>query len=252
MIKAKYTIVLKTLMDDENVKPLIDKALSTYPMFTPENKFIFSELPTREQLNNKLLNHYKYREIGFETIGRFLDELEISMNEIMPYYNQLLKTSDIINGLDDIFGNLDVEEIYKETTEGLQEGESSGKSNVSDSSTTETNTNGYNKSVKSSTPQGQLDISNKGIDTLNYADEVNWNHSTNEDRSTNTGESESNTSSSAKNETSTTTEHTLKRKGNQGVNTYAHDMLEFRELIRNIELEIINHPRIQELFMLVY
>ena len=252
MIKAKYTIVLKTLMDDENVKPLIDKALSTYPILVPENNPEYYKIPTREELNNKLLNHYKYREIGFETIGRFLDELEISMNEIMPYYNQLLKTSDIINGLEDIFGNLDVEETYQETTSGLQMGESSGESNVEDSSTTETNTNGYNKSVKSSTPQGQLDISNKGIDTLDYADEVNWNHSTNEDQSTNSGESKSTTSSNAKNETSGTTEHTLKRKGNQGVNTYAHDMLEFRELIRNIELEIINHPRIQELFMLVY
>lgn len=252
MIKARYTIVLKTLLDDENVKPLIDKALSTYPMFKPENEFIYMELPSREKLNNKLLNHYKYREIGFETIGRFIDELEITMNEIMPYYNQLLKTSDIINGLEDIFGNLDVEETYQETTSGETSGESSGQSNVQDSSTTETNTNGYNKSVKSSTPQGQLDISNKGIDNLSYADDVNWNHSTNEDSSTNSGQSTSTTSSSATNQSSGITEHTLKRKGNQGVNTYAHDMLEFRELIRNIEMEIIENPKIQELFMLVY
>ena len=164
----------------------------------------------------------------------------------------MILTIDIINGLEDIFGNLDVEETYQETTSGESSGESSGQSNVQDSSTTETNTNGYNKSVKSSTPQCQLDISNKGIDNLSYADEVNWNHSTNEDNSTNTGESTSTTSSSATNQSSATTEHTLKRKGNQGVNTYAHDMLEFRELIKNIELEIINHPRIQELFMLVY
>lgn len=252
MIKARYTIVLKTLMDDVRIKPLLDKALSTYPIYEPKNEFEYGIIPTREQLNTKLLNHYKYREIGFETIGRFLDELEITMNEIMPYYYQLLKTSDIINGLEDIFGNLDVEESYKETSNGLQEGESSGTSKVTDSSTTKTNTNGYNKNVKSSTPQGQLDITNKGIDTLNYADEVNWNHSTNEDNSTNSGESNSTTNSNAKNETSTTTEHTLTRKGNQGVNTYAHDMLEFRDLIRNIEMEIIENPKIQELFMMVY
>ena len=252
MIKAKYTIVLKTLLDDENVKPLIDKALSTYPMYIPKNEFEYNIIPSREELNNKLLNHYKYREIGFETIGRFIDELEISMNEIMPYYYQMLKTNDVINGLEDIFGNLDVEETYQETSRGNSSGETSGQSNVQDSSTTETNTNGYNKSVKSSTPQGQLDISNKGIDSLTYADEVNWNHSTNEDNSTNTGESTSTTSSNSSNQSSATTEHTLKRKGNQGVNTYAHDMLEFRELIKNIELEIINHPRIQELFMMVY
>lgn len=252
MINARYTVVLKTLMDDVNVKPLIDKALSTYPMYTPVNEFNYSLIPTREELNKKLLNKYKYREIGFETVGRFLDELEISMNEIMPYYYQLFKSSDIINGLDDIFGNLDIEETYKETSSGNQTGTSSSESNVNDSSTTNTNTNGYNKSVESSTPQGQLNISNKNIDSVDYADKVNWNHSTNEDTSTNTGSSSSNSSSNATNETSGITEHTLKRKGNQGVNTYAHDMNEFRTLIRNIEEEIINHPRIRELFMLVY
>lgn len=245
MIKARYTIVLKTLIDDENVKPLIDKALSTYPMYLPENKQTYTLIPTREELNNKLLNHYKYREIGFETIGRFIEELEISMNEIMPYYYQLFKTSDIVNGIDDLFGNVDIEEKYIETVSG----ESSSQSNVKDESTTISNTDGHNKNVKSTTPQGDiLGISNKNIDSVSHADEVNWNHSTNEDTSTNNGESESN----VKNESSGTTEHTLTKKGNQGVNTYAHDMGEFRTIIRNLEEEIINHPRIQELFMMVY
>lgn len=249
---SSYTIMLKHLMEDDHVRPYLDEALSTYPMYTPKNTFEYSIIPTREELNTKLLNHYKYREIGFETVGRFLDELQITMNEIMPYYYQLFKTSDIINGLEDIFGNLDVEETYKETTSGLQTSEAGATTNATDSATTNSNVNSFNKSVKSSTPQGQLNIATNDIDSISYADEVNWNKSTSNDTATNSGESNSTSSSNGKNQTSGTTEHTLRRKGNQGVNTYAHDMNEFRELIRNIEQEIITHPRIQELFMLVY
>ena len=91
MIYAKYTIVLKTLLDDPETKALIDKAMSTYPLYEKrsEEKYIPSYIPTREQLNKKILDYYKYREIGFETVGRFLTELEVALNEIMPYYNQL-------------------------------------------------------------------------------------------------------------------------------------------------------------------
>ena len=91
---ARYTLELRTLMDDVNIRPYLNKALSTYPMYTPlsDNAEVKAIIPTREVLNEKLLNHYKYREIGFESIERFLDELEIAMNEIMPYYNQLYKS----------------------------------------------------------------------------------------------------------------------------------------------------------------
>ena len=46
--------------------------------------------------------------------------------------------------------------------------------------------------------------------------------------------------------------HVMTKKGNQGVNTYAHDMLEFRQLFQNIVQMIIHDSRIAELFMLVY
>ena len=53
-------------------------------------------------------------------------------------------------------------------------------------------------------------------------------------------------------ESSGTVKHTMNKKGNQGVNTYAHDLLEFRELFINIEQQIIKDERISELFMRVY
>lgn len=292
MIGGKYSIVLKTLLDDSQSKALIDKALSTYPLYTAENEDKFSKVMTREELNKRILDHFKYREIGFETFGRFLDELEIAMNEIMPYYNQLFISEDIINGLEDIFGNLDVTESFEEnrsnesnsnsesngtnTIEGTENesGSESGTSSSSgtDSSNTNSTMDGNGKVVKANTPQSQLSVAAQNIEDVNYASEVNWNkdYSTNETESTANTSNESsttktNTNERTKNESMTTTEnrqntdtsngttsHTLTRKGNQGVNTYAHDMLEFRDLFINVAKQIIEDPRIQELFMGVY
>lgn len=260
MIYGKDTIYLKTLMEDANVRPLLNKALSTYPMYEPKNPANYSIIPTREQLNTKLLNHYKYRQIGSETIGRFLDDLETTMCEIMPYYYQLFKSEDIMNGIEDPFGNVDIEEKFEEETTGNSSGSTTGKSNNTTETTAESNTNTdmttAGKNVNSKTPQSQLDVTAQNIDTLSYADNVTWNKE--ESNSTGTtndnGSATSNTTSegTTENETSGTTKHTFTKKGNQGVNTYAHDMKELREIFRNIEEEIINNPKIAELFFLVF
>lgn len=253
MIKAKYTVVLKTLLDDDNVKPLIDKALSTYPMYKPINNSNYSIIPTRDELNKKILNHFKYREIGFETIGRFLDELEIAMNEIMPYYYQLYKSADILNDIKDPFGNVDIVETYEEETRGVASGTSSGQtnSNAESSTTTNSDMNSKGRNVKSDTPQGDL---NMNEDSINYASEVNWDENSSNSKGTTTGNDKTNATSSGttRQETTGTNTHTFTKQGNQGVNTYAHDMKELREILVNIELMILNDKKLNECFMLVY
>ena len=268
MIYAKYTIVLKTLLDDPESKTLIDKALSTYPLHTPKNDPNHMIIPTREEINKKILDYYKYREIGFETFGRWLDELEIAMNEIMPTYNQLFNSEDIINGLENIFGNLDVTETYERETEGSESStgnsevahtgssSSEGTDSSSGSSTSDTNT----KNVHSETPQSQINIPASSIDNISYASDVTWNKSDTSSTTSTNGTTTSNVENES-NESSTSSSsgtrsgserYTLNRKGEQGVNTYAHDMLEFRQLFMNIIQKIIHDPRIEELFMNVF
>ena len=99
---------------------------------------------------------------------------------------------------------------------------------------------------------------------MNYADEVNWNNDTSNNdttsNATNNSTSSGTTSETTENEstsngTATTTgnvKHTFTKKGNQGVNTYAHDMKELRETFLNVTNQIINDERISELFMRVY
>lgn len=282
-MSAKYTAVLNDLLRDEKTKGLINDALSHYPMYTPtsKNEYIPRVVPTREELNQKILNHYKYREIGFETVGRFIDELDIAMCEIMPYYNQLMFTQDqdfniIYNvdykkTIDTVKDGEKSENVSGETT-SKGESESNNKSETNlesnDNSSIISSVNNTSKNVQSETPQNELSITAENIDGVPYADKVSWNKDVNADNSTTKGSSNSmnNTSgeskSSAENssEISTETKGTTKdventvetTKGNFGV-VSAQDLIsKYRDIIINIEKMIINDERLKELFMLVY
>lgn len=272
MIYARYTAVLKNLLEDPGIKAKIDQALSNYPMYTPTSEMTYTVISTREQLNKKLLDAYKYREIGFETPGRFIDELEIAMNEIMPYYYQLYKSADVMNAIDDPFGNVDIIERFEEEREGNSRGTNTETANNNTTSESETTTNATNdtssnmrnndKKIRSDTPQGQLSIPTQSINSVDYGNEAEWNEnisqstaeSTDEATTETTGTTESENSITGESETETTgrTTHTFTKVGNQGVNTYAHDLKELRETFLNIDQQIIEDPRIAELFMQVY
>ena len=253
---AQYTIELRTLMNDERVMPLIQKALSTYPMYVPENEIAKEVIPTREELNEKLLNHYKYREIGFETVGRFLDELEITMKEIMPYYMQRYKSVETMYTIDDIFGNVNVVEKTTETRTGSasSSGSGSASSSANDSTETSSTVNSTEKHLESETPQGNIAKSASEIDDVTHADKASWNKSGANNNASTSGESSTSSSSTTENESehTETLEHTYTKKGNQGVNTYAHDIIEFRTTIIDVTMEIIEDKRVKELFMQVF
>ena len=256
MIYARYTEVLYNLLNNEQTRALIDEKMSTYPLYVSTSKQEYgipNIIPTREELNKKILNYYKYREIGFETVGRFLDELEISLNEIMPYYNQLFFSADQDYN---IIYNVDYKRTIDRDLSGNTTSTSTGEttSNSTDSNTTSTTTNLYNKNVESDTPQSQLGITNKQIDSVDYANKVSWNKDTTEQSGTGTGSATTTADSTASGTgTNKEIESTLETtKGNFGV-VSAQDLIKkYRELIINIEQMIINDPRISELFMLIY
>lgn len=282
MIKnyAQTTIKLQTLLDDENCKNAIDTALQKYPLYKPHN--IYDLIPEREEINEKLLNHYKYYEIGFETIGRFIDELKITMCEIMPYYNEMFKTVEIMADLENPFDNVDVTETFEQTTDetnsslsettGSQTGrnESSATSNVEstgenthESTNTQTNTNEKTRKF-SDTPQNNISsinnyltdytVENEKLNQTNSVESSDNSTSTTNGADTSSSSVESSDTRSSNNvgERKTTTKHTYNKKGNQGVNTYAHDMNEFRTSIIDVVEKIINDKRVADLFMSIY
>lgn len=106
---AKYTIELGTLI---NIG--FTPQLSSYPIYDETH---------REELNNKIVNHFWFREIGQETPDRFNFYLKNRMNEIMPYYNDLYKLYD--NDIDpfdtDNYSDIDkYDETHEDHDKGLR------------------------------------------------------------------------------------------------------------------------------------
>ena len=238
IIPARYTEVLDNLLRNPEAKAEIDLAMSDYPIYqTDANKAkqygTAYTVPTRQELNDKILNYYRFREIGQETFGRWLFELKTALNEIMPYYNQLFYSAD--QDFNPIY-NVD----YKKVISGTQNATSNTSSTGSDSSTNEE----YTKNVNSKTPQNQLNIANTGIDTVDYADDASWGKASGSTSGTNT--TTGNTSSNGSSASVETT------KGNFGVVSAQDLILKYRETILNIEQLIINDKRIKELFMLIF
>ena len=86
---AKYTTELYKLLSstkaiDDYGTPVNFKSrcLSSYPIFDEEY---------RDTLNDKIIHHFYYREIGSETIQQFCDRFEWEMQLIMPKYNRMYK-----------------------------------------------------------------------------------------------------------------------------------------------------------------
>lgn len=111
---AKYTTLLKTLIEND-----FDIGLKDYPLFDESY---------RDTLNKKIIDHFYYQEIGFETAALFKHYLNVTMQEIMPYYNELYKTQELVKNplttddiqQTDIIDRNDAKKnVYSETPQGM-------------------------------------------------------------------------------------------------------------------------------------
>lgn len=250
---SKITLELRELLSstDENGKPfqLWD---FDYPSYYQDAAKIAFE--------KKVTDHFLFRQIGAETPGRFKHYFKTKMCEIMPYYVQLYETERVLLGIDDIFRNVDITETFEQESTGTSSGSHTTKS-TGTTDTTESGTVSASESLdktnnkeerRSNTPMGSVD----NLD--NYLSEAGReNGSSNESSTSDTttgstinGETSTDSEGSTESSTSGTIKHTFTKKGNHGVNTYAHDMLEYRKTILNIDMMIIND--LNDLFLRVY
>lgn len=210
---AKYTVTIKTLMDNK-----FDFGLKNYPIFDESY---------RETLNNNILMHYYENEIGFETAGLFKVYLNQKMFEIMPYYNELYKVQKKML-LNDITNNVNLTETFKRDT----------STNTASKSASTSSGISKSKNVEQATPQGSLKEEN--IDNYSYASNITMdkNDTSNSVNDSATGESSGN-------------ENYIKTIiGNNG-SKYNVDILEqLKNNLMNIDLMIINE--LNELFMQIY
>ena len=158
MIMAKYTITIKTLIDNN-----FDFQMTNYPIF---------DETYRETLNNNILHHYYENEIGFETAPLFRFYLNQKLNEIMPYYNELYKVQKKLIDDNLLLNNVNLTEELK------------GKNTTETSSTSQSTNKG--KNLFQDTPQGN--ISQQDINAQNvYATNITLNDNSINDNSSANG-----------------------------------------------------------------
>lgn len=204
---SRYTVELHSLEEAG-----YDLGLSTYPIFDEDYRSI---------LNNKIIEHYAFREIGLETPALFARFMARKMGEIMVYYNQLYKSELIpIQALT----RLDYTEEYDR--EGTAASDSTARADGTGSS----------RDVSSNTPQGLLSM--PSIENEVYATNAMI------------GKTTSGSTSSANNTTDSTDHYFKKIAGNNAGRTDAQMLKEFRETFLNIDLSIIEE--LEPLFMQIW
>lgn len=215
---SRYTIELRSVCDmfgRETVEGWF-KDYDLTKFLTAEEIEVINDRGTwtKDELAEKIVDHYYMCEIGFETPALFRHNVKFMMKEIMEEYLPLVYSASIKY---DPLVNVDYTETYHGTDTG--------------------NTNGTSDStglvINSDTPQGN--VNKTDILAGNYA--------------TSTAGSESNTSSNAN--SSNTTDSSKTVKGNSGVSATAQRMVaQYRDNIRAIDREIIN--KLNVLFMGIY
>lgn len=270
---AKYTTQIRTICEyyagyDEsqgytNEDTVIEKAREKVFDF---NFPIYDE-SYRSVLETKILRHYYFNEIGFETVGMFKHYLKARLNEIMPYYNQLYKSELLeFNPLYDV----DLTTDNNKKTNGNRENSENEKGNRTTSeNVTGTNTqtkktegsqsaNSTDWTYNNDTPQGGV----SGLENLSYLTSATKNTSnssgslTNSDNITqnttnNKSVTDANTIDKTGSETYKDTEEYLEHvKGKNGGTSYSKLLEEYRQTFLNIDTEIIDNLR--DLFMLLW
>lgn len=87
--------MIKTLIpnDSEHVTIELRKVVEDTDIFDRCDPFPIWDEAHRGELEKKIIEHYYFRQIGFETVGRFKFMLNTRLREIMPRMNKLYKTT---------------------------------------------------------------------------------------------------------------------------------------------------------------
>lgn len=244
---ATYTTELRRLIENG-----FDLGLDDYPIFDEEYRAV---------LNKKIIDHYYFCEIGFETAGLFKFQLNTKMREIMPYYNKLYLSEQLeFNPLRDFDETTeetrqraDHESVEGHATDSVTtSGNSSGTSSSSDT----TSSSGDTLTVNSDTPQGLVTTST--IQANEYASSAAKSHDTSSGTatgSTTTGnqyiDTKSGTGSSTQTTNGTVNDVIARHYFGYGKSKSPSELLEqYRRTFLNIDLMIIKE--LEELFMMIF
>ena len=231
---ANYTIELGQLVEAGYKLPL-----DNYPIWDESE---------RDTLNQMIINHYYFDEIGLETPDRFSHYLAAAMSEIMPGYNQLarLRLSDLQKELKKVTKTTPAQREKTVTEAGSEKTTEGGQDSNKSAS------NGYQ--AQSDTPQNQLTLTLTAAETAadfgGYATQIGKNVQ-NGNATTTYGRTSERTFNGR-----TTTENETVTTPGENTETQELDQVDYiaraRALVINIMLDIVNDKAISSLFMNLY
>ena len=214
---ASYTTTFKNLIDNGFLtREQIEEVFKSYNIsdfLTPDEIAVITARGTwtPEKLASKIVDHYYFTELGFETYGMFKHYAQIQMKEKMESKLPLIYSSSIEY---DPLVNVDYTETLIRDIDSTRNSNSSGSGLVINNDTPQTNIN------KASILAGSYASTASGTEQTASGTDIN-----------NTDES-----------------YTKNVKGNSGVSATAQKMIEqYRQNIRAIDYEIINE--LKDLFM---
>lgn len=181
----------------------------------------------------KVIDHYFFRQIGQETPARWLHYFRTRIREVMPYYLDIYKSVELFKSIEDPLESYNLTETYRESGSGSATSEDRTHSESSGTTTTD------HMRKHSDTPQGVITNIDDGFLT----------DATKEDGtegSEATGDSTTNGSTSTESEKS----YELSRRGNIGVQPLGDEIRKLREAYINVDMMIINE--LNDLFLGVY
>lgn len=196
----------------------------------------------------KIVDHFYFRQIGQETVGRWLHYFRARIREIMPYFVQLYEFDAKFRNIDDPLESYNLVETFKQETSGTGKVTGSTSSESSSERSEKASNNGSNDLTRkfSNTPQGSIE----NLDSyLTEATVENGSQNNASNQSANESGSASG-SSEQTSEDSGTVEHTLTKRGNIGVQPLGGEVENIRNAFINIDRMIIEE--LNDLFLQVY
>ena len=240
---SRYTITLNKILDLG-----IDIGLKDYPIFNEEY---------RTHLNEMIINHFYFREIGLETPAKFAFCMKRKLNEIMWRYNKLYEIR--MTKFNPLY-NIEIHETLKQKSSNSSESSSNDSlHNNTESTTNDTSSSNNNSSVNSLNYNSNFPVSIKANEwDNNYIENGSKESSTQNANSTNSNSKKSvstNYSSSDSSNTSLsngTNEYEKVTQGSSAGLPFSKALEQFKDFTETYDLDMQVIGELEELFMSVY
>ena len=214
----KYTIELRFL-ENEPISKIFDFNY-TYYMKGLVSDEVYEE--KKKDFERKFIETYYFDEIGYETPDRFKQRLKNYLDMGFKVWNERYNTElEVEKQKINFLLNKDL------TEERVTEGNATGNSSTTSSSTSNNNSSANNKNVVNDTPDTRF------TSTENFATSITTDQTTSQSTNTDTGE----TTSTSNQNNNVTDKFTSK--GNIGITSSAELLEKWRDVIIDIDNEII-------------